>query len=222
MRPTFGIRLYVLFIFTFSFALALSAQDSNPSLGDLARQQREQRQKQSGNPGQPDASETSGLKEADFKANVLITDSHDAIEKWVLTPEADRAGTGRIRQVTTGKKYYLPFVVTGYKWPASERMTLIAHVRLISPDGKTQFDAPAFSRTIAADLRSPSVIVLNPVMDYTLDLSDLPGTYTVRVTIMDRVHSEYAKAEEQFQLIQGTNAEREAEKTTATVSQTKP
>ena len=217
MKPTYGIRLFVLFLF--SFALTVSAQDSNPSLGDLARQQREHRQKES---GQSDASEISGLKEADFKANILITDSHDAIEKWVLTPEANRAGIGRIRQVTIGKKYYLPFVVTGYKWPASERMTLIAHVRLISPDGKTQFDAPAFSRTIAADPRSPSVIVLNPVMDYTLDSSDLPGTYTVRVTITDRVHSEYAKAEEQFQLIQDANAEGEAEKPTATASQTKP
>ncbi len=186
--------------FVVSVALALCAQDNSQSLGDLARQQRDHKQ-QSANSGQTDASETSGLKEADFKANILITDSHDAIEKSVLTPDADRAGTGRIRQVTTGKKYYLPFVVTGYKWPASERMTLIAHVRLISPDGKTQFEAPAFSRTIAADPRSPSVIVLNPVMDYTLDSSDLPGTYTIRVTITDRVHSVYAKAEEQFQLI---------------------
>lgn len=177
MRPTCRIGFIALVV---SLALALSAQDGSQSLGDLARQQRDHKQ-QSASSGQTDASETSGLKEADFKANILITDSHDAIEKWVLTPDADRAGTGRIRQVTTGKKYYLPFVVTGYKWPASERMTLIAHVRLISPDGKTQFEAPAFSRTIAADPRSPSVIVLNPVMDYTLDSSDLPGTYTIRV-----------------------------------------
>ena len=81
--------------------------------------------------------------------------------------------------------------------------------RLISPDGKTQFDAPAFSRTIAADTRAPSVIVLNPVMDYTLDSNDLPGIYTVRVTITDRVHSVYAKAEEQFQLIQQSSARAE-------------
>lgn len=203
MRPTYRIGFIAPFVV--SLALALSAQDSNQSLGDLARQQRDHKQ-QPANSGQTDASEISGLKEADFKANILITDSHDAIEKWVLAPDANRAGTGRIRQVTTGKKYYLPFVVTGYKWPASERMTLIAHVRLMSPDGKTQFDAPAFSRTIAADPRSPSVIVLNPVMEYTLDSNDLPGTYTIRATIADRVHSVYAKAEEQFQLIQQSSA----------------
>jgi len=149
---------------------------------------------------------------------MLITYSHDAIEKWVLMPEANRAGAGRIRQVTTGKKYYLPFVVTDYKWPASERMTLTAHVRLISPDGKTQFESPMFSRTIFADPTSPSVIVLTAVLDYTFDSSDSPGTYTIRVTVTDHVHSAYAKAEEQFQLVQGTIAEGEAAKT----SQTKP
>lgn len=220
MRPTHATVFLGLFVV--SFLLALSAQESNQSLGDLARQQREQRQKQSGNSGQTDASETSELQEGNFKANILITDSHDAIEKWVLTPEANRAGTGRIRQVTTGKKYYLPFVVTDYNWPASERMTLTAHVRLISPDGKIQYECPTFSRTIFADPRSPSVIVLNPVLDYTFDASDLPGTYTIRVTVTDHVHSAYAKAEEKFLLIQGASAEGESAKTPATTSQTKP
>lgn len=220
MRPTHTIGFLALFVV--SFLLALSAQESNQSLGDLARQQREHRQKQSSNSGQTDASEIIGLKEGNFKANILITDSHNAIERWVLMPEANREGAGRIRQVTTGKKYYLPFVVTDYKWPASERMTLTAHVSLISPEGKTLFECPTASRTIFADPRSPSVIVLNPVMDYTLDSSDIPGTYTIRVTITDHVHSAYAKAEEQFQLIQGASAEEETAKTPARAQQTNP
>ena len=220
MRPSRAIAFFGLFFV--SFLLPLSAQESNQSLGDLARQQREHKQKQSGNSGQTDANETSGLQEGNFKANILITDSHDAIEKWVLTPAPKRLGAGRIRQVTTGKKYYLPFVVTDYNWPASERMTLTAHVRLISPDGKTQYECPTFSRTIFADPRSPSVIVLNPVLDYTFDSSDLPGTYTIRVTVTDHVHSAYAKAEEQFQLIRGASADGEVAKTPPTASQTNP
>lgn len=220
MKPTCGLAFLVLLVV--SFVLALSAQDSNQSLGDLAKQQRERRLKQSGNSGQTDASETAGLKEGDFKVNILITDSHAAIEKWVLMPEADRSGAGRIRQVIRDKKFYLPFVVTDYPWQASERMTLTAHVRLISPDGKTQFESPTFSRTIAPDPRSPSVIVLNPVMDYTFDSSDLPGTYTIRVTVTDHVHSAYAKAEEQFQLISGTGADGNAAKTPPTARGTEP
>ena len=74
-------------------------------------------------------------------------------------------------------------------------MNLTAHVRLISPTGKTLFVAAKFSETLAPDPRSPSVIVLNPVMDLALDSDDLPGTYTIRVTVTGHIHSTYAKAE---------------------------
>jgi len=80
-------------------------------------------------------------------------------------------------------------------------------VRFMSPAGKTLFAAAKFSETIGPDPRSPSVIVLNPVMDITFDPDDPPGTYTIRVTIKDNVHSVYAKAEEQFQLVQGASGE---------------
>ena len=147
-----------------------------------------------------EAAEIAGLKQGAFKANILLTDSHSAIEKWVLLPAAERSRAGRIREVTPGKKIYVPFVVTDYAFPASERMNLSGHVRLVSPDGRTLFDRPRFSTTIGADPRSPSVIVLNPVMDITFDSDDLPGTYTIRVIITDQVHSACAKAEESLQL----------------------
>ena len=40
-------------------------------------------------------------------------------------------------------------------------------------------------------------------MDVTFDAGDLPGTYTFRLTVVDHVHSTYAKAEEKIELIQG-------------------
>jgi hypothetical protein len=189
-----------------SLVSAVSPQDSNQSLGDAARQERERKQNQAANPEKADdASEIAGLKPANFKANILITESHAAIEKWVLMPDADRAGSGRIRQLTRDKKFYFPFVVTGYNSPASEKVNLTTHVRLIGPDGKTKFYAPRFSETVGPDPRSPSVIVLNPVMDITFDADDPPGKYTIRVTVTDHVHSAYAKAEEQFELLMGSS-----------------
>lgn len=207
LKSTHRTGLIALFIVSFVFALA--AQDSTPSLGDLARQERARKEKLAANPEQTnaDATETAGLTEAKFKANILITESDAATEKWVLMPAAERAGSGRIRQVVPGKKYYLPFVVTDYEWPASEKMNLTAHVRFISPAGKTLFAAAKWSETIAPDPRSPSVIVLNPVMNLNFDSEDLPGTYTIRITVTDHIHSTYSKAEEHFQLVQGTNSE---------------
>ena len=198
MKP---LRLIVfVFLLVIALTFLVSAQDNSQSLGDIARQERARRE------AQFDANEIAGLKEGDFRANILITDSKDSVEKWVLMPAADRPGAGRFREVTRDKKLYVPFVVTDYAFPASEKMDLNAHIRFLSPTGKTLFDAPHISAAQRPDPRSPHTIVLNPVMDLTFDANDVPGTYTLRVTITDHVHSTYAKAEEKFQLVDGTTA----------------
>lgn len=185
-----------LFALIFSFSFLVSAQDGGPSLGDIARQERARRL------AQTDANEIAGLKEGQFHANILFTDSKGAVEKWVLMPAAEKPNAGRIRQVTRDKKFFIPFVVTDYAFPVSEKMDLTAHIRFLSPQGKVLLESPMFSENVGADPRSPHTIVLNPVMDVTFDASDLPGTYTFRLTIVDHVHSTYAKAEEKIELIQ--------------------
>ena len=124
-------------------------------------------------------------------------------------PAAEKPNAGRIRQVTRDKKISVPFVVTDYPFPVSEKMDLTAHIRFLSPQGKVLLESPTFSETIGADPRSPHTIVLNPVMDVAFDSRDLPGTYTFRLTIVDHVHSTYAKAEEKIELIQ-TNGKTES------------
>lgn len=177
-------------------ALPAAAQDSSPSLGEIARQERARRM------AETDATELEGLKPAEFHANILLTDSKTAIEKWVLMPAAEQSNAGRIRRVTRDKKIYVPFVVSEYPYPVTEKMDLIAHIRFISPTGKVLLESPKFSENVGVDPRSPQTIVLNPVMDMAFDARDVPGTYTLRMTIMDRVHNTYAKAEEKIELVQ--------------------
>jgi hypothetical protein len=175
----------------------VSAQDGSPSLGEIARQERARRM------AQTDTNEIAGMKEGDFHANILLTGSKDAIEKWVLLPAAERLNAGRIRQVTRDKKTFVPFVVSEYPYPASEKMDLIAHIRFLSPTGKVLLESPKFSEDVGPDPRSPHTIVLNPVMDITFDSHDAPGVYTLRLTITDHIHNTYAKAEEKIELIEG-------------------
>ena len=184
-------------------------QDSaSPPLGDVARQARKNRaqadnsqQSQAGHGGDAaEAREIAGLKPAPFKANILITDSHSAIEKWVLLPATEKPRAGRIQKVTPGTKIYVSFVVTDYNFPVSESMNLTYHTRFVKPNGKV-LDIPPTSATVGADPRSPSVIVLNPVLDITFDSDDSPGTFTFSVLIIDHVHASYAKAEEHLDLI---------------------
>jgi hypothetical protein len=174
----------------------VSAQDSSPSLGEIARQERARKM------AQTDTNEIAGMKEGGFHANILFTDSKTAVEKWVLMPAADKPNAGRIRQVTRDRRIFVPFVVTDYPFPASEKMDLTAHIRFLSPQGKVLLESPTFSEDVGADPRSPHTIVLNPVMDITFDSNDVPGTYTFRLTIVDHVHATYSKAEETIELIQ--------------------
>jgi len=204
-------RLIFLLIFLVSSASLVVAQEGSQSLGDIARQERARRM------AQTDATETAGMKEAEFHANILFTDSKTAVEKWVLMPAAEKPNAGRIRQVSPDKKTYVPFVVTDYPYPVSEKMDLTAHIRFISPAGKVLLEKPVFSENVGADPRSPHTVVLNPVMDITFDATDIPGTYTFRLTIVDHVHSTYAKAEEKLELVQPKKESGENSKTPAVV-----
>jgi hypothetical protein len=189
-------RLIFLLVLVVSFAFLACARDGGSSLGDIARQERARKM------AQTDANEIAGLKEGGFHLDLLLMDSKGSVLKWVSLPAADRPSAGRIRRVTRNQKIYVPFVVTDYPFPVSEKMNLTTHIRLLSPQGKVLLDNPTFSETIGADPRSPHIIVLNPVMDVTFDSSNLFGTYTFRLSVVDHVHSTYAKAEEKIELIE--------------------
>jgi hypothetical protein len=186
-----------LFAFLLSFPFLAPALDGSQSPKDTARQERTRKL------AKADADEIAGLKGDQFHANILFVDSKSAIEKWVLLPSADKPGAGRMRQVAPGKTFHVAFVVTDYRYPASESMDLRGHIRVVSPQGKVVHEEAKFSEITGADPRSPSVIVMNPVMDITFESKDLPGKYTFGVTIVDHIHSSYAKAEEPIELVQG-------------------
>lgn len=204
-------RILLLIALSLPFSYFAAAQDGSMSLGDIARQERARRM------AETDATETAGLKPADFHANVLLADSKASVEKWVLMPAAEKPNAGRIRQVAPGKKIYVPFVVTDYPFPLSEKMDLTTHIRVLSPEGKVLLEKPNFSEDNGADPRSPHVIVLNPVLDITFNDRDVPGTYTFRLTVVDHVHSTYAKAEEKIELVHEKPGTAEAGKGPAVV-----
>jgi hypothetical protein len=167
------------------------------SVADVARQERARQQYLDS----PKKDQGQKLSEADFKANILITDSHAQIEEWVLLPADSRPGAGRLRQVTAGRKLFVPIVVTDYAWPATERMNLTASIRLISPNGKTMLSTAKVAEAVAPDPLSPRVIVLNPVIDFSFDTTDLKGSYTIQVTVIDHIHLVSSSAEERVELV---------------------
>jgi hypothetical protein len=136
----------------------------------------------------------------DFKANLLITESNAEIQKWVLATPAERAVSGRKRTLEIDTRYLLPAVVTDYT-PDSKQILFTADYEMLGPGGKVYFQKTAFSSAQAYDPKSPSVIVLNPVLNLTFDKNDTPGKYTIRITVKDHLKGTVSRAEEQVTLV---------------------
>jgi len=137
---------------------------------------------------------------ANFKANLLIAESNAEIEKWVLATPAERAVSGRKRTLEIDTKYLLPSVITDYA-PDSKQILFTSDYEILGPDGTIHFQKTALSSAQAYDPRSPSVIVLNPVMNLTFDKNDTPGKYIIRITVTDHLKGTVSRAEEQVTLV---------------------
>ena len=53
-----------------------------------------------------------------------------------IVARGGQAKRGTYSAVTRDKKIYVPFVVTDYPFPVSEKMDLNAHIRFLSPPGQ--------------------------------------------------------------------------------------
>ena len=142
-----------------------------------------------------------------LRAHILIVNSRAAIAKWVQAPPGERGGDiGRLRTIAKGMKIYLPIIATGFKPAESGKLDLAAVLEIVAPDGKATAVKQCCS-AIRADLRSPGVAVLNPVIDMIFETDDPPGTYTARVTVTDGASA--ATASEAFLVQAGAAATKE-------------
>lgn len=147
--------------------------------------------------------ESSAIKSAPrlFRAHILITESNADIEHWIKTPSNIlKPDSARLRFVRRGQQLIIPAVVTDYTYDAPGKIGLSADFLLVSPSGKTLLDAKKFSGSNNQDTRTPGLIVLNPVLNLTLDSTDPVGLYTVHITVWDGARS--VLAEESFELVE--------------------
>lgn len=133
-----------------------------------------------------------------FGANVLIVKSHADIESWVrLEPPSRGRDAGRLRTVTRGTKVYMPAVATFPGSQEGQRISLVADMEVIAPNGKTM-KIRSCCMANRVDPRAPTTIVLSPVLDVVFDATDANGEYRVRALINNG--RETVVAEEKFRL----------------------
>src|SRR5215831_5380877 len=126
-------------------------------------------------PAPPDGAESK------LEASILIVDSQDAIANWVKDPKG--GDVGRIRKATAGQKLFVPIVVTGLKTTDIGQPGIAADMQFVSPNGKVIFNGRKCCAANRGDQRTPGLVVLNPVLDFTTEDGDPLGTYEVRAIV---------------------------------------
>jgi len=126
-------------------------------------------------PAPPDGAESK------LEASILIVDSQDAIASWIKDPKG--GDVGRIRKATAGQKLFVPVIVTGLKTTELGQPGIAADMQFVSPHGKVIFNGRKCCRANRGDQRTPGLVVLNPVLDFTTADGDPLGTYEVRATV---------------------------------------
>jgi len=116
-----------------------------------------------------------------LEASILIVDSQDAIASWVNDPKG--GDVGRIRKATAGQKLFVPVIVTGLKTTEFGQPGIAADMQFVSPSGKVIFNGRKCCGANRGDQRTPGLVVLNPVLDFTTEDGDALGTYEVRATV---------------------------------------
>ena len=116
-----------------------------------------------------------------LEASILIVDSQDAIAAWVKEPKS--GDIGRMRKATAGQKLFVPIVVTGLRTTEFGQPGIGADMQFVAPSGKVIFNGRKCCGANRGDQRTPGLVVLNPVLDFTTEDGDPLGTYEVRATV---------------------------------------
>ena len=136
----------------------------------------------------------------DFAASLLATTDEDWENKW-NTPPDTKPNFNKAGVVPYGKKVFVLSFYANPKPDYAGNVNVRCDLMITAPTGKVslqQKDLACFSGRIAG---SPYNLYLSaPVITFTGDLGDPPGTWTVQVTMRDDVRKVALPLKTTFQL----------------------
>jgi len=137
---------------------------------------------------------------ADFKVNVLLVQSADAIKKWLAAPAEEQARSGRVRTLKLGEMLGAVIVVEGYR-PKSNQIDLAVDCQWFSPDGKLIRRDRNCIATANSGFVSANTVVIAPNGVFKYAATDAPGSYRFRAKVTDPANGTPVTVEEQFRLV---------------------
>lgn len=139
------------------------------------------------------------LREGSFEVNLVITDSHEGLVKWLAMTPRQREEASSDQKFRVDQKGYLALVLTNFDVDAAN-VDLTARLSLIGPDGRVVYEHRDLGRSAWGNPKQ-GYLAIKPHVDFSFDRTDKPGTYTYRVTISDNARGEVVRAEEKVILV---------------------
>lgn len=133
--------------------------------------------------------ETDEAKSRDgFSAMVLTTRDKDWLEKWNTPPETVPHFSGASEVSAGGELYILTMLANPMVDPTTGMTDVACDFVVLRPDGSDstrELDIPCFKVTLSTDPRR--VYLTGASLTYVAEPADPRGTWTVAVTVKDRL-----------------------------------
>lgn len=129
------------------------------------------------------------------KVGVVAVESVDDFRAWLGKPvDPARAASpatypGRLAQLPFGRKTQLPIVVTGLPSQAAQEMRLVADVEILGTDGRSLGVSRQCCQAIVARGSSERAVLLTSTVNVEPEAGHRKGSYTVRVSVTDGMHT---------------------------------
>lgn len=130
----------------------------------------------------------------DLAVVIAAAPSPDYIHEWLTTRYEEKPTVPGVHETSRGKWLFISFLVSGLTPSAELAYDFEAGFRLLRPDGSILFDEPVHARNRSKSAARRGFVMADPALDLLFDASDPIGTYTLEVTVRDKVAKIEAKA----------------------------
>lgn len=123
----------------------------------------------------------------DLQVIVFVTDSPEFIKEWRETPPSHGPTIKRIKEAKYNQLVHAGFAVTGFTKDSNSKVNLVVAVRVKTPDGKILFQDNQWASHTKKVTINEGIIIADPVLDMTFELSDPAGNYEISAIVMDKL-----------------------------------
>jgi hypothetical protein len=136
---------------------------------------------------------------------VIAPGSHDFVKEWEGSSYGHAPHIDSVKEVKRGQMFSVAIIVSGFSTDSNGQTDLEGDFIFINPDGKeTDNNKNTFRHKSDMKVRSGGFVMLEPLLDMTLDETDMLGAYTIKAVVRDKVLKTAGAGEYKINLVEGS------------------